>query len=396
MVSTAEMAQNRPGHRLATDGKSQAAPPAASYWHRISKNYKYKYMETMLNSLRLKFILPLFLIAIGLPAWAADPQQSIQALAAYKGADRQQKLVAAAQKEGTLTLYTSIAADIGQLITSDFEAKYGVKVKLWRSGDRTVLQRILSERTANHPTFDVVHMASTEMEMAHREKTLASFKSPAAGNLIPGAVSANNEYVATFVNVLVQAYNTNSVKKADLPKTYQDLLDPKWKGRLGIEATDEEWFYELVMSMGEQKGLQYFRDLTATNKPSLRNGHTLLGNLVTSAEVPLGLNVFAHTVISAKKLGAPIDYTLLQPIVASSYSMGISSQVQHPNAALLFYEYMLTDGQKIFASHDYAPTNKDIDSPFRNVRYLLTSQPAFIDQYDKWEKLWQDIVVMQK
>jgi iron(III) transport system substrate-binding protein len=353
-------------------------------------------METILNSLRLKFILPLLLIAIGLPAWAADPQQSIQVLAAYKGADRQQKLVAAAQKEGSLTLYTSIAADIGQLITSDFEAKYGVKVKLWRSGDRTVLQRILAERTANHPAFDVVHMASTEMEMAHREKTLASFKSPAAGNLIPGAVSANNEYVATFVNVLVQAYNTNSVKKADLPKTYQDLLDPKWKGRLGIEATDEEWFYELVMSMGEQKGLQYFRDLTATNKPSLRNGHTLLGNLVTSAEVPLGLNVFAHTAISAKKMGAPIDYTLLQPIVASSYSMGISSQVQHPNAALLFYEYMLTDGQKIFASHDYAPTNKDIDSPFRNVRYLLTSQPAFIDQYDKWEKLWQDIVVMQK
>jgi iron(III) transport system substrate-binding protein len=361
----------------------------------------YKYTETILNRIRSKCILALLLapllLATSLPVWAADaPPQTIPALAAYKGADRQQKLVAAAQKEGFLTLYTSIAGDIGQLIAADFESRYGVKVKLWRSGDRTVLQRILSERAANRPAFDVVHMASTEMEMSHREKVLESFKSPAAGNLISGAIGTNNEYVATFVNVLVQAYNTNSVKKEELPKTYQELLDPKWKGRLGIEATDEEWFYELVMSMGEQKGLQFFRDLMASNKPSLRNGHTLLGNMVASAEVPLGLNVFAHTVISAKKLGAPVDYTLLQPIVASSYSMGISSQVQHPNAALLFYEYMLTDGQKIFASHDYAPTNKDIDSPFRNVRYLLTDQPKFMNQYDKWENLWNDIVVKQK
>jgi iron(III) transport system substrate-binding protein len=358
-----------------------------------------------LDLLRLKLmhslLFPLLLITMGFSASAASAapatdQAVIPAMAVYKGADRQQKLVEAAKKEGTLTLYTSIAADMLQKISSDFEARYGIKVKIWRSGDRTVLQRILSERSANRPAFDVVHIASAEMEMAHREKTLESFKSPVAGNLIAGAVGTNNEYAATFVNVLVQAYNTNAVKKAELPKNYQDLLDPKWKGRLGIEATDEEWFYELVMHMGEKNGLQYFRDLMANNKPSLRNGHTLLGNLVSSAEVPLGLNVFAHTVIGSKKLGAPVDYILLEPVIASSYSMGLSNQAPHPNTALLFYEYLLTDGQKIFADNDYAPTNKDIDSPFRNVPYLLTDQTKFMNQYDKWDQLWNNIVVKQK
>src|SRR5450830_1292340 len=128
--------------------------------------------------------------------------------------------------------------------------------------------------------------------------------------------------------------------------------------------------------MGEQQGIKYFRELMA-NKPTLRTGHSLLGNLVSSGEVPLGLDVYNHTVISAKKIGAPVDYTLLEPAIAVSFSLGLSNQAPHPNAALLFYEYMLTDGQKIFASLDDTPTNKDIDTPFKNIHYLLTDQAKF-------------------
>jgi iron(III) transport system substrate-binding protein len=351
-----------------------------------------------LNFANLKSVLGAFAVAIAvLPAAAsaADPSP-IPAMAAYKGADRQEKLIAAAKQEGGVTLYTSITNDIVQKLIAGFDAKYGIKVKLWRSGDALVLQRILSERNAGHPAFDVTNMGSIEMEMAHREKLLQSFKSPAANNLIAGAVGSNNEYVATFVNVLVQAYNTNNVKKEELPKTYPDLLDVKWKNRLGIEATDEEWFYDVVNSMGEEKGLKYFRDLMAGNKPSLRTGHSLLGNLVASGEVPLGLTVYAHTAIAAKKIGAPIDYTLIEPAIGVAFSMGLSNQAPHPNAALLFYEYMLTDGQKIIAGLDYTPTSKDIDTPFKNIHYILANQSKFLDQYDKWEKLWNDIVVKQK
>jgi iron(III) transport system substrate-binding protein len=352
-------------------------------------------MENVLDVFGLKFFLAAALLAVALPAAAADAQ-SIAATAAYSGADRQQKLVAAAQKEGTVSIYTSISSAIAHKLASDFQDKYGVKVKLWRAGDRTVLQRLVSERKTDLDAFDVVNIGSLEMEMLHREKLLAPLKSPYASNLVAGAVAPHNGYVATFVNIMVQEYNTNSVKKADLPKTYQDLLNPKWKGQLGMEATDQEWFYSIVQSMGEEKGLQYFRDLTAANRPSIRSGHSLLANLVLSGEVPLGITVYNHSVISAKKKGAPVDYIVLEPAVAVSFSMGISNKAANPNAALLFYEYMLTDGQKIFASMDYTPTSRDIDTPFRNVRYQLTNQALFLDQYDKWEKLWNEIIVKQK
>jgi iron(III) transport system substrate-binding protein len=335
-----------------------------------------------------------FAFLLGGNAVAAD--SGIQTMAAYKGKDRQEKLVAAAKKEGSVTLYTSITQDIAQKLTEGFETKYGVKVKLWRSGDSNVLQRVLTERNAGKSDVDVINIGSIEMEMAHREKVLVPLKSPYADNLVPGSVGTNHEYVATFINLLLQTYNTNSVKEDELPKTYQDLLDPKWKGRLGIEATDEEWFYALVMSMGEEKGLKYFRDLMAITKPTIRTGHSLLGNLVSSGEVPLGLDVYNHTAVSSKKKGAPVNYILLDPAIGVSFSIGLSNQSPHPNAALLFYEYMLTDGQKVFADLDYTPTNKSIDTPFKNIHYILADKPRFVDQGNRWRTLFNDVVVKQK
>ncbi|MDB5774231.1 MAG: transporter substrate-binding protein [Herbaspirillum sp.] len=352
-------------------------------------------METGLNILKLKFLPAILLAACVLPTFAAD-EQSIAALAAYKGADRQQKLVAAAKKEGSVMLYTSITSEIAQKLSADFEAKYGVKVTVWRADDPTVVQRILTERKSGRNTLDVVNIGSLEMEMLHREKVLQALKSPYTANLVPGAVPPHGEYAATFIDLMLQAYNTNAIKKADLPKTYQDLLNPKWKGQLGLEATDEEWFYDMVESMGEEKGLQYFRDLVAITQPSLRTGHSLLANLVLSGEVPLGLTVYNHSVVTAKKKGAPIDYMLLEPAIAVSFSEGVSNQSQHPNAALLFYEYMLTDGQKVFADLDYLPANKNIDSQFKNVPYHLADQAHFLAQYKKWDDLWNQIIVKRK
>jgi len=329
------------------------------------------------------------------PALAADGP-SISSLLAYQGADRQERLLEGAKKEGTLTVYTSIANAVAQKLRADFESKYGIKVNLWRAGDRSVLQRMVSENKAGRANVDVVNIGSLEMEMLHREKILQPVKSPLHDALIEGAVAPHHEWVSTFVNIVVQAYNTGKVDKQDLPKTYKDLLDPRWKGKLGIEATDEEWFSSIVRSMGEEAGLKYFRDLVATNGVSVRNGHSLLANLVAAGEVPFGMTVYSHSVLSAQKKGAPINYVLLDPAVAVSFSMGISTQPTHPHAALLFYEYMLTDGQKVFADMNYVPTRKDIETPFSNVKYLMVDKAQFLDEFDKWSGLWEDIIVKRQ
>src|SRR5437879_1814639 len=118
----------------------------------------------------------------------------------------------------------------------------------------------------------------------------------------------------TLLSVWVQAYNTQLIKKGDLPRTYKDLLDPRWKGKLGIEAKNQDWFASVVDVMGGgEKGLKFFRDLVAQNGISLRTGHTLLTNMVIAGEVPLALTLYNYMPEQAKKRGAPIDWFALEP-----------------------------------------------------------------------------------
>ena len=240
-----------------------------------------------------------------------------QGLASYEGADRGEKIAAAATTEGELTLYTTIAEKDLPAIVKPFEQKHGIKVNVWRAGTAKVLQRAVSDAKARRYTVDAVHFGAPEMEALSREKILVAVSSPVHRDLQAGSVPAHRQWAATLLSVWVQAYNTNLVKKADLPKTYKDLLDPKWKGKLGIEVKDDDWFATVVHLTGtEEQGLKYFRDLVAVNGISPRQGHTLLNNMVVSGEVPLALTVYNYMPEQAKKKGAPIDWFAIEPAVA--------------------------------------------------------------------------------
>jgi hypothetical protein len=123
------------------------------------------------------------------------------------------------------------------------------------------------------------------MEALAREQILLPIDVPVHADLQPGSVPEHKQWAATLLSVWVQTYNTKLLDKADLPKTYRDLLDPKWKGKLGIEAKDQDWFASVVDVMGGgETGLKFFRDLVATNGISVRLGHTLLSNMFLSGE----------------------------------------------------------------------------------------------------------------
>src|SRR5207244_7954567 len=146
------------------------------------------------------------------------------------------------------------------------------------------------------------------------------------------------EWIGDRVQIFTAAYNTRLVKTADLPKRYEDLLDPKWKGKLGIEANDHDWLSAVVTEMGEAKGLKLFRDIAAKNGLSVRKGHTLLANLVVSGEVPLALSAYAYKAEQLRKSGAPIDWFVIPPGVAPFEGASVARRASHPNAAILFFE----------------------------------------------------------
>ena len=317
-----------------------------------------------------------------------------QTLFNYSGTDRMAKIVAAAKKEGTLTLYTTFAEKDQPTLIKPFEAKYGVKVNIWRAGTDKVLQRTLAEAAARKYDVDAIHFGSPEMEALSREKILQAVSSPLHKELQPGSVPAHREWAATLLSVWVQVYNTQLIKKQDLPKTYKDLLDPKWKGKLGIEAKNQDWFASVVDVMGGgERGLKFFRDLVAQNGISPRTGHTLLNNMVIAGEVPLALTVYNYMPEQAKKKGAPIDWFALEPAVARSNAVGVARRAPHPNAALLFYEYMLGDAQQYLVSMDYVPANTKAPSPLKNVKILQTDPIRSLDEAEKWTQLFEDVVL---
>jgi iron(III) transport system substrate-binding protein len=255
--------------------------------------------------------------------------------ASYDGPDRVLKIAAAARQEGSLTLYTTIAEKDLPTLLDPFEAKYGVKVTVWRAGTDKVLQRTVAEAAAQRYDVDAIHFGSPEMEALSREQILLPVTSPVHDDLQPGSVPPHREWAATLLSVWVQAYNTKLLKKEDLPKTYNDLLDSKWKGKLGIEAKDQDWFASVVDVVGGgEAGLEFFRTLGATNGVSVRLGHTLLNNMVISGEVPLALTVYNYMPEQAKKKGAPIDWFALEPAIARSNAVGVARRAPHPNPAL--------------------------------------------------------------
>jgi iron(III) transport system substrate-binding protein len=331
------------------------------------------------------------LLACALLAGQAAAQST---LFDYSGADRMEKIAAAAKKEGSLTMYTTFAEKDQPTLMKPFEAKYGVKVNIWRAGTDKVLQRTLAEAAARKYDVDVIHFGSPEMEALSREQILQAVNSPVHKDLRPGSLPPHRQWAATLLSVWVQVYNTNLVKKSELPRSYSDLLDPRWKGKLGIEAKDEDWFASVVDIMGGgDKGIGFFRELVAKNGISARTGHTLLNNMVIAGEVPLALTVYNYMPEQAKKKGAPIDWFVLEPAVARSNAVGVARRAPHPNAALLFYEYMLGEGQQYLVKMDYVPSNLKAASPLKGVKVLQTDPVRSLDESEKWSKIFEEVVL---
>src|SRR3954453_3284020 len=323
----------------------------------------------------------------GAPAWAQSD------IATYQGPDRMQKLIDGTKKEGTLTIYSSATVDDLKALTTPFEKKYGVKTNVWRASSENIVQRASTEARGGRFDVDVFETDGVYMEAIHREKLLQVVKTPHLADLMPAAIPPHGEWIGDRVQIFTPSYTTNAVKKADLPKSFEDLLDPKWKGKLAIEPGDYDWFSVVVSSMGEEKGIKLFRDIVAKNGVSVRKGHTLIANLVVSGEVPVSLTTYLYKVAQLKKDGAPIDWFSLPPEVARAQGTGMAAKAPHPNAAVLFIDFLLSDGQSILGKRDFIPTNTKVQPVPEGLTLKFVEPAKILDESSKWEKLFNDTFV---
>jgi iron(III) transport system substrate-binding protein len=331
-------------------------------------------------------------VTAALPAHA----QTAPAIYMYRGADRNQQLIDAAKKEGEVTWYTTMAPTESRPLAAAFEKKYGIKVALWRAPGEQMLQRIITEAQARRFTFDIIESDSNQTEKLARENLLSEFYSPYLVDLPASAIPSHRKWIPDRFNYIVTAYNTNKVKAADLPKTYDGFADPKWKDRLALEASDFIWMDTMIGVMGKDKGTDFFRKL-ADLHPDLRKGHPLLAKLIGAGEVQVGLTAYLANVESGKAHGEPIDWAPVKPVIAVSFSIALATNAPHPHAALLFSDFILSpEGQGMLDTMGRFPASTKIKNKLINFPFTVVDVPGSLDIGGKKEKAWNDLFLDRK
>jgi iron(III) transport system substrate-binding protein len=270
-------------------------------------------------------------------------------------------LLAPAKAEGELIVYGSMNEEEALPFWQIFQDASGIKVNYVRSSDANILARIAIEYRARQRSWDLV---ATTPVYRLPDDVLLQFEPPEAKNLIPQARAPNRRWYGVYGNYNAPSYNTNFVKKADLPKSYEEFLDHKdWVGRVAIDTTDSEWLSGIFTYYGEERGRKLIQDLVATLKPVVVDGHLVVARSVGSGEYWVALNNYVGLTINVLLAGAPTDFWALDPVGLAFGSIGVSSQAPHPKAAQLAANFMLSrEAQQFLAKKGRLPTRTDVET----------------------------------
>jgi iron(III) transport system substrate-binding protein len=300
---------------------------------------------------------------------AGMPQLAAPAVAQAQPSWMLPDLLAGAKAEGELIVYGSMNEEEALPYWQIFQDATGIKVNYVRSSDASILARIAIEYRARQRSWDLV---ATTPVYRLPDEVLLPFEPPEAKNLIPQARAPNRRWYGVYGNYNAPAYNTNYVKKADLPKSYEEFLAHKeWAGRIAIDATDSEWLSGIFAYYGEERGRKLVQDIVATLKPVVVDGHLVVARSVGSGEYWVALNNYVGLTINVLLVGAPTDFWPLDPVGLAFGSIGVASQAPHPKAAQLAANFMLShEAEQFLTKRGRLPTRTDVE----------TNPPGVIDQ----------------
>lgn len=305
------------------------------------------------------------------------------------------KIIEAARKEGEVIWYTTITIDQSKVVVDRFQKKYPfLKPIVYRSSGAPLMTKVLTEARAGLFGFDVVG-GRGEMIIAFKEKNLlASYLSPERTTIDPDLFDKDGYWYTYYVVPSALGYNTNLVKKDEIPNTYEALLQPKWKGKkISIDSTAYLLLQGLSAVWGKEKAVAYMKQLAAQD-PILTRGSTERVTMAGAGEFPL-LIAYAHTIERAKVTGVPMDWIPLEPALVEIDPLMIGSKAPHPNAARLFLDYLLSqEGQSMLVEFQRIPVRRDIDPVparlFRGYKRIV-ERPDDYKYFTENVKLFEEI-----
>ena len=285
-------------------------------------------------------------------------------MTAARAAEIDPALIEAAKKEGSVVWYSGmIVNQIVRPLVDAFEAKYpGIKVQASRATGNDNALKVLNEARAHRPLADVVD-STTALTPLLAAGLVAEFRPVEAARYPADAKDPAGYWTSPNVYYYTAAYNTNVVSAADAPKTYDDLLDPKWKGKMAwtydlTGGGPPGFIHNILTIKGEEKGMEYLRAFARQEPVVIPAAQRVVLDKAISGEYPIALMTLSyHSTISAAK-GAPIQWLKMPPMIMSPNTIFVLKAAPHPNAARLLIEFILsTEGQTIMAANDYMPAD---------------------------------------
>src|ERR1043166_576842 len=302
-------------------------------------------------------------------------------------------LIEAAKKEGRVVWYATMNINDTRMLLNRFEQKYPfIKADLLRAGSEQLLNRILTEDGAGRSALDLVN--TTTMNALKRRGLLQRYRSQEF-SAFPQQFKDTEGYWATiYNNYYVLGYNPKMVSAKDVPKNWDDFLDPKWKGKIGMDQEEYEWYAATVTYWGAEKAQRFHRAL-AKQAPQWNKGHTLISQLMAAGEFPLGI-VYAHRVESMKKSGAPIDWIKTSdPVFVSLSPVAVAAKAHNPNAAKLLLDFVLSkEAQLMLRNSNRLSGRLDIEPLVAEMHpsklKMAAIDPSVGEELSKYSKEFRD------
>jgi iron(III) transport system substrate-binding protein len=298
---------------------------------------------------------------------AAFPQEAVEPTLARLNSlppgERHANLVKGAQSERLVEWYATLPLELSSQLTAAFRKQYPfVEVRYTRGGGGRMVNRVVTEHRAGSNKFDVLGGTSTSHEVLMKAGLIARNMTPVRKELREGFADAAGYRVMPFTYAFVIGYNTRNVSKEERPSSYEDLLLPKWKGEIGLEAAAYEWLAALIDTMGEERTLSFARKLARQNL-RVQQGSTLLVQQMSAGEFKILIDALHYQIENFRQQGAPVDYVVPDPLLIKDPSgLWLAKYSPHPHAAALLIDFLLSrEGQEIFAQARRLVARKDVE-----------------------------------
>ena len=341
----------------------------------------------------MRYLLLAILCLLGLVSSAAGQGRSVAELANYRGSDREEMLKAGARKEGKLTWYTTLTAH--RDIANVFETKYpGIKVETYRSGSTDLLRRILSEAQSGRNLADIIETTPPTPMVMRDNKLLMPYFSPHL-RLFPEEAKEEAGQETVFwttdrESLIGLGYNRNLLRAAEVPKNFDDLVKPEFRGKVAVSG--DSTGVRMLGAMLRAKGEEYLKKLRSLDMRMHMISGGALHELMAAGEMPLSISIFRNHVLAARPKGAPTEWVPLDLVVSNAGGVALPVASNKPYAALLFADFLISpEGQKIFEERfRFATSTKDYGfKRWYPEKGLTTDQ--YEKSHDRWKKMLRDM-----